>query len=227
MVSAPPVRLARLSSIRATRPAAGHVLLSARVQPAAAISQTAADVRGVRCRHVQSRICGRAWSALQARTKSHLDRRRAPPARRTLGTSRRHRQATCVCVTRGSLAKRARRAMRASTRRRRAQTRARRVQRAQSRWQAVTALRTACVLPATRSSCMIRRQKRWCATRVPWASTSRSQTTLRACRARTIRPQSRQDLQILATVSATQATNHRRRNAPHVLPEHTKQTGTT
>lgn len=71
------------------------------------------------------------------------------PARRTLGTSRRHRQATCVCVTRGSLAKRARRAMRASTRRRRAQTRARRVQRAQSRWQAVTALMTACVLPAT------------------------------------------------------------------------------
>jgi hypothetical protein len=118
------------------------------------------------------------------------------------------------------LAKGARRARRASTRRRRAQTRARRVQRAQSRRQAATALSTACVWPATKSSRMIRRP---CAPRVRWASTRRRRATLRARRARTIRPPSRQDLP--APVSVTQATKLRRRNAPHVLPANTKQTG--
>jgi len=118
------------------------------------------------------------------------------------------------------LAKGARRARRASTRRRRTQTRARRVQQAHSRRQAATALRTACVWPATKSSRMIRRTRR-SAPRVRWASTRRSRATLRARRARTIRPPSRQDL--LAPVSVTRATKLRRRNAPHVLQDHSKE----
>ncbi len=218
--SALPARLARSSRSRATRPAAGRVPPSARVRRAARQQATAAATPATR-----GRTAGRAWRAQPRHTRLQTAPHRAPLALQTQDTfSSLRRPAQRVCVTRGTLAKRARRVRRASTRRRRAQTRARRVQRAQSRRQAVTALRTACVWPATKSSRMTRRTRR-SAPRVRWASTRLSRATLRARRARTIRPASRQGLQILAPVSVTRATKLRRRNAPHVLPANTKQTG--
>ena len=216
MASALPARLARSSRSRATRPAS-RVPPSARVRRAARQQPTAAASPATR-----GRTAGRAWRAQPRPTRQQTAPHRAPLALPTqdIFSSLRH-SAQRVCVTRGTLAKRARRARWASTSRRRAQTRARRVQRAQSRRQAATALRTAGVWPATGSSHTPR--ARPCAPRVRWASTRRRRATLRARRARTIRPPSRQDL--LAPVSVTQATKLRRRNAPHVLPANTKQTG--
>ena len=213
--SALPARLARSSRSRATRPAR-RVPPSARVRWAARQQPTAAASPATR-----GRTAGRAWRAQPRPPRQQTAPHRAPLALPTQDIfSSLRLSAQRVCVTRGTLAQRARRARWASTSRRRAQTRARRVQRAHSRRQAATALRTACVWPATKSSRMIRRP---CAPRVRWASTRRSRTTLRARRARTIRPPSRQDLP--APVSVTQATKLRRRNAPHVLPANTKQTG--
>jgi hypothetical protein len=215
--SALPARLARSSRSRATRPAI-RVPPSARVRRAARQQPTAAASPATR-----GRTAGRAWRAQPRPTRQQTAPHRAPLALPTQDIfSSLRLSAQRVCVTRGTLAQRARRARWASTSRRRAQTRARRVQRAQSRRQAATALRTACVWPATKSSRMIRRT-RPCAPRVRWASTRRSRATLRARRARTIHPPSRQDL--LAPVSVTRATKLRRRNAPHVLPANTKQTG--
>ena len=215
MPSALPARLASSSRSRATRPAS-RVPPSARVRRAARQQATAAASPATR-----GRTAGRAWRAQPRPTRQQTAPHRAPLALPTQDIfSALRRSAQRVCVSRGTLAKRARRARRASTRRRRAQTRARRVQRAQSRRQAATALRTACVWPATKSSRMIRRT-RPCAPRVRWASTRRIRATLRARRARTIRPPSRQDL--LAPVSVTRATKLRRRNAPHVLQDHSKE----
>jgi len=227
--SALPARLARSSRSRATRPASrvppsARVRRAARQQATAAASPaTAAPTAGKFQVLGNNLLIYLAWRAQPRPTRQQTAPHRAPLALPTQDIfSALRRSAQRVCVTRGTLAKRARRARRASTRRRRAQTRARRVQRAQSRRQAATALRTACVWPATKSSRMIRRT-RPCAPRVRWASTRRRRATLRARRARTIRPPSRQDLP--APVSVTQATKLRRRNAPHVLPANTKQTG--
>ena len=148
--SALPARPKRSSRSRATRPAI-RVPPSARVRRAARQQPTAAASPATR-----GRTAGRAWRAQPRHTRLQTAPHRAPLALQTQDTfSSLRRPAQRVCVTRGTLAKRARRVRRASTRRRRAQTRARRVQQAHSRRQAVTAPRTACVWPATKSLRML------------------------------------------------------------------------
>ena len=182
MASALPARLARSSRSRAT-------LSAIRVPPSARVRRAARQQATAAASPATHRTAGRAWRAQPRSTRQQTAPHRAPLALPTQDIfSSLRLSAQRVCVTRGTLAKRARRARRASTRRRRAQTRARRVQQAHSRRQAATALRTACVWPATGSSHTPR--ARPCAPRVRWASTRRTRATLRARRARTIRPAS-------------------------------------